>query len=133
MALDAIKRFQPCQLSDAPRGLAGNSLPLEGQYQKEFYRCLFPLLDGHVVMSPEFIIKAGTKGGTIDFLVAQKKWGLELLRDRDRLQQHMERFEPNGQYFTMIKEGKMDQYIVLDFTNKLPQKSRPGNSAVAHL
>jgi hypothetical protein len=45
----------------------------------------------------------------------------------------MERFEPNGQYFNMIKEGKMEQYIVLDFTDKLPQKFRPGNSAIAHL
>lgn len=84
-------------------------------------------------MSPEFMTKAGTNGGTIDFLVAQKKWWLELLRDRDRLLQHMEKSEPNGQYFTMIKEGKMEQYIVLDFTDKPPQKSRPGNSAVAHL
>ncbi|BDD61459.1 hypothetical protein MAP00_006503 [Monascus purpureus] len=25
----------------------------------------------------------------------------------------------------MIKEGKMEQYIVLDFTDKPPQKSRP--------
>ncbi|KAL3468252.1 hypothetical protein BJX64DRAFT_247158 [Aspergillus heterothallicus] len=125
LALDAIKRFQPRQLSDAPRSLTGNSLPLQDQYQKEFYRCLFPLLDGHVVISPEFVIKAGTKGGTIDFLVAQKKWGIELLRDRDRLLQHMQRFERNGQYFSMIEQAKMEQYIVLDFTNNLPQKSHP--------
>ncbi|KAL2832480.1 hypothetical protein BDW59DRAFT_169350 [Aspergillus cavernicola] len=91
LALDAIKSFQPCQLSDAP----------------------------------QYVIKAGTKGGTIDFLVAQKKWGLELLRDRDRLLQHMQRFKQNGQYFSMIEQGKMEQYIVLDFTNKTPQKSHP--------
>jgi len=83
LAIDAIMWFQPRQLSDPRRSLAGNTLPLEDQYQKEFYRCLFTVLDGHVVMSPEFVIKAGTKGGTIDFLVARKKWGLELLRDRE--------------------------------------------------
>ncbi|KAF7586255.1 hypothetical protein BBP40_009192 [Aspergillus hancockii] len=126
LALDAIKHFQPCQLADAPHSLAGNSLSLEDEYLEEFYCCLFPLPDGHVAMSPESVIKTGPKGGTIDFLVAQKKRGLELLRDRDWLQQHIERFEPNRQYFTMIKEGKMDQYIVLDFANKLPQKARPG-------
>ncbi|PLB37564.1 uncharacterized protein BDW47DRAFT_106831 [Aspergillus candidus] len=53
--------------------VAGNLSPLEDQYQKEFYRCLFPILDGHVIMSPEFIIDSGPKGGTIDFLVAGKK------------------------------------------------------------
>ncbi|KAL3433467.1 hypothetical protein BDV09DRAFT_196699 [Aspergillus tetrazonus] len=125
LALDAIRGFQPRQLSDAPRFLTGNISPLEDQYQKEFYRCLFPLLDGHVIMSPEYVIKAGTNGGTIDFLVAQKKWGLELLRDRDRISQHMARFEPGGQYFIMIQNGEMEQYAVLDFTDKLPQKFRP--------
>ena len=102
-------------------------MPLEDQYQKEFYRCLFTILDGHVVTSPEFVIKAGTKGGTIDFLVARKKWGLELLRDRDRLVEHMKRFEPDGQYFSMIQSGGMEQYIVLDFTVTRPTKPRPGN------
>ncbi|KAL4744277.1 hypothetical protein BDW72DRAFT_212891 [Aspergillus terricola var. indicus] len=125
LALVAIRRFQPRQLSDVPRSLTGNTPPLEDQYQKEFHRCLFPLLDGHVIMSPEYVIKAGTNGGIIDFLVAQKKWGLELLRDRDRISQHMARFEPGGQYFTMIQSGKMEQYVVLDFTDKFPQKSRP--------
>ncbi|CBF86953.1 uncharacterized protein ANIA_02486 [Aspergillus nidulans FGSC A4] len=125
LALDAIRDFQPRQLSDAPRSLTGNISPLEDQYQKEFHRCLFPLLDGHVIMSPEYVIKAGTNGGTIDFLVAQKKWGLELLRVRDRISQHVARFEPCGQYSTMIQNEKMEQYAVLDFTDKLPQKFLP--------
>jgi len=98
--------------------LADNSLPLEDQYQKEFYQCILTILDGHVVTSPEFVVKSDTKGGTIDFLVARKKWGLELLRDRDRLVEHMKRFEPGGQYFSMTQSGKMEQYIVLDFTVK---------------
>lgn len=84
-------------------------------------------------MSPEYMIKAGTNGGTIDFLVAQKKWGLELLRDRDRICQHMARFEPGGQYFSMIQNGEMEQYAVLDFTDQPPQEFRPGDSALPHL
>lgn len=133
MAVDAIAHFHPHQLSDAPRSSADDSSPLEDQYQKEFYRCLFPMLDGHVVMSPEYVIKTDTtKGGTIDFLVARKKWGLELLRDRDRLVEHMKRFEPGGQYFSMIQSGNMEQYIVLDFTNILPKKPRPGNTLLAY-
>jgi len=128
LAVDAIMQFRPRQLSDPPRLLAGNTLPLEDQYQKEFYRCLFTILDGHVVTSPEYVVKTGTKGGTIDFLVTRKKWGLELLRDRDHLVEHMERFDPGGQYFNMIQSGDMEQYIVLDFTVARPTKPRPGNT-----
>lgn len=128
LAIRAIRGFRPCQLSDPPRSLAGNTLPLEDQYQKEFYRCLFMLLDGHVVTSPEYVVKPGAKGGTIDFLIAQKKWGLELLRERDRLVEHVKRFEPGGQYFSMIKSGDMEEYIVLDFTVKQPKKPRLGNT-----
>ena len=128
LAIIAIRNFRPRQLSEAPRSFVGDTLPLEDQYQKEFYRCLFTELDGHVVISPEYIVKTGTKGGTIDFLVDWKKWGLELLRDRDRLVGHMRRFEPGGQYFSMIESGDMEQYIVLDFTVKQPTKPRPGNT-----
>ena len=128
LAVDAMMRFRPRQLSDPPRSLAGNTLPLEDQCQKEFYRCLFTILDGHAITSPEFVVKTGTKGGTIDFLIARKKWGLELLRDRDCLAEHMKRFEPGGQYFGMIQSGEMEQYIVLDFTAGQPTKPRPGNT-----
>ena len=133
LAIDAIMRFRPRQLSDPPRSLAGNTSPLEDQYQKEFYRCLFNMLDGHVIVSPEFVVKAGTKGGTIDFLIRRKKWGLELLRDRDRLVEHMKRFEPGGQYFSMIQSGDMEQYIILDFTVTQPTKCRPGNTPLPYL
>ncbi|KAL4782898.1 hypothetical protein BJX76DRAFT_349047 [Aspergillus varians] len=127
LAIDTITHFQPCQLASAPHStaVAGNSSPLEDQYQKEFYRCLFPILDGHFIMSPEFIIKTGPKGGTIDFLIAGKKWGIELLRERDRLVDHMERFEAGGQYYSMMESGEMEQYIVLDFTNTAPKKPHP--------
>ena len=126
MVVDTIKRFGPHRLSDPPRSLLYDTLPLEDQYQKEFYRCLDTLLDGQVVISPEFIAKEGASSGTIDFLLPFKRWGFELLRDRDRLVAHMERFEDGGQYFDLIQSGDMEQYIVLDFTVTQPKKLRPG-------
>ena len=131
LAVDAITQFRPRQLSNPPRSFAGNTLPQVDQYQKEFYRCLFTILDGHFETSPEFVVKKGSKSGTIDFLVAGKKWGLELLRDCDRLVEHMKRFEPGGQYFSMIQSGDMEQYIVLDFTVVRPVKPRPGNTPLS--
>jgi hypothetical protein len=133
LAAEAITRFQPSQLSDAQRSPTGKMLPSEDQYQKEFYRSLFTILDGHVVASPEFVLKTGIKGGTIDFFIASEKWGLELLRERDRLVEHMKRFEPGGQYFSMIQSGEMEQYIVLDFTVGQPRKPHPGNTQTLYL
>lgn len=60
----------------------------------------------HVLISPEFRIKSSTRGGTIDFLVSDKKWGLELLRGRNRLIGHMNRFKPGGQYYSMMASGR---------------------------
>lgn len=49
------------------------------------------ILDGHFILSPEFLIQIGVKSETIDFLIAQQKWGSDLLRDGDRLVEHMQR------------------------------------------
>ena len=74
------------------------------------------------------LVKTGTDGGTIDFFVAQMKWGLELLRGRDHLAEHMTRLETDGQYFNMIETGDVEEYIVLDFTVVPPTIPLPGNT-----
>ncbi|PYI27682.1 hypothetical protein BP00DRAFT_352884 [Aspergillus indologenus CBS 114.80] len=126
MAIDAIRKFDPCQLSGRLRTLNGDSIPIEDQYQKEFYRCLFPLLlEYQIKMAPEYLIKTGVRSGRIDFLIEQKKWGLELLRNSDRIRQHMQRFEEDGPYFTMIKKRLIEDYVVLNFTRNVPQKAYP--------
>jgi hypothetical protein len=81
-------------------------------------------------VSPEFVIKSGPKGGTIDFLIDQKIGGGELLGDSDRLD-HMKRLKSGGQYFSLIESGNMKQYIVLDFTRTPPKRARPGNILLA--
>lgn len=58
LAVDAIMKFNPSQAPD---------------YQQEFFRCLSTIIDGHFVVSPEFMIKPDIKGGPIDFYIAQKK------------------------------------------------------------
>lgn len=124
MATEAIRHFDPHQLSKTAR-------TLKDQYQKEFYRCLFPLLlEYQIAMSPEYLIKktAGLQSGRIDFLVEQKKWGLELMRDGDRITQHMRRFGKDGPYFAMIRDELMDDYIVLNFTQIRPRRKHPGNT-----
>ena len=83
-----------------------------------------------VIVPPEFIVTEGTGGGTIDFFITPNKWGFQLLRDRDRVVEHMERFENGGQCFSMVKSRSMEQYIVLDLTAMQPRKRRPGITAL---
>lgn len=126
LVIDAIRSMNPRHLSDPPRSLSRESLPLEDQYQKEFYRSFYTLVDGNVVISPEYVVKTGKGGGTIDFLLPSEKWGIELLRNRNKVVEHMERFTASGAYHAMIDSDVMKHYIVLDFSTSMPQKSRPG-------
>ena len=72
LAVGAIKCFRSSQLSGPS---TANTLPLEAQYQKEFYRCLFTALESAVIVSPELFVKGGTGDRAIGFFVALKKWG----------------------------------------------------------
>jgi len=45
--------------------------------------------------------------GRIDFRIVGTGWGVELLRDGDRLAEHCRRFEPDGQYKNAIQGGEL--------------------------
>ena len=63
--------------------------------------------------------ECGTPNGRIDFFISSKKWGIELLRNGDRLLAHNDRFI-GGEYGKWIKAQKMDDYIMIDFRSKVP-------------
>ncbi|KIM71678.1 hypothetical protein PILCRDRAFT_8231 [Piloderma croceum F 1598] len=89
----AIRKFIPLHLS-AQRtfGTATRSTP-EAQIQDEFYRACINHTKNCILSFLEF----GNKRGRIDFLIPMKKWGIELLRDGDRLNAHAARFT-TGEY-----------------------------------
>jgi hypothetical protein len=53
-----------------------------------------------------------------------KKWGVEILREGDRLENHSSRFHGQGAYVGM----QFDDYIMLDFRTTTPQVVHPGQS-----
>ena len=125
--IQIINRFSPLNLS-YPRVVGlyyFQSLP-EAQYQDEFYRCCYDLTAGSLTTLSEF----GTADRRVDFYIPSKKWGVELLRDGQQLEQHNNHFSPTGQYG---KNLDIDEYIVLDFRMKKvvrahPRKSIPSRS-----
>ncbi|KAE9392758.1 hypothetical protein BT96DRAFT_979250 [Gymnopus androsaceus JB14] len=72
-------------------------------------------------LSPEFGTEVSTSsknGGRIDFFVGGSKgWGIELLREGDRMPEHVLRFERGGPYFPWIQNGLITHHVVLDFHN----------------
>ena len=91
---------------------AAQSIP-EAQYQDEFYRCAHLHSGGSVATFPEF----GTTRGRADFYMKSKKWAIELLRNGDRLEEHVKRFTQGGKYSHL----DIDDYIVLDCRTTTPK------------
>lgn len=57
LSLAALEQFKPSQMKLSIRGVDGGStdLPLEAQYQDEYYRSLIAITCGNVCISPEFV------------------------------------------------------------------------------
>ncbi|KAG8791597.1 hypothetical protein FRC16_000353 [Serendipita sp. 398] len=118
--------FSPSQLA-IPRKAGPSFIPRppEAQFQDEFYRCSH-LYSGGLVTFPEY----GTAKGRADFYIPTKKWGVELLRDGDRLEKHAGRFSDQGAY---AKTMDFDDYIILDFRTSMPRDKHPGIQGLYHV
>lgn len=102
--------------------------PPEALYQDEYYRAFKSVLGNGAAISSEWTQPGD---GRIDFMVPGPGWGVELLRDGDRLMDHCERFEDGGAYYQWIISGYMKDWIILDCTQKSPRKyrtSRPSDT-----
>jgi hypothetical protein len=95
----------------------GRPRPLEAQYQDEFYRAFNSIVPHGVPISSEWSQKGD---GRIDFWIPQKKWGIELLRDHSRVNEHCDRFKEGGQYYSWIKAGMLKDWIIIDCATSLP-------------
>ena len=117
--------FDPRMLSSERRlGPACIQRPPEAQYPDEFYRCSHKCFRGALVSLPEF----GTKSGRVNFYVKSKRWGIELLRDGDRLAEHLERFSTTGVYGLPLP---IDDHIIMDCRTSRPQKQHPSKCLCA--
>ena len=126
LVVSAIRQFIPSYLFDPPRSEQGSQRLLEDQFQKEVYRTLYQVTDGKLLTSPEYIVKRGKNGGAIDFFLPSPRWGVELVRDGNNIDEHLSRFQTGGQYHSLLVSNKMVDYIVLNFTRKRLVKRRPG-------
>ena len=121
--IDVIRNFKP-QLLSAERRIGPGYVqrPPEAQYQDEFYRSCHKCSKGSLKTFPEF----GTAKGRVDFYIPAKKWGVELLRDGDRLGDHSGRFT-SGAYRGL----PLDKYVILDCSDTRPKIRHPSMCTVS--
>lgn len=91
--------------------------PVESTYQDEFYRVAHEVLGYAMNISSEW---SSGGNGRIDFRLAQVGWGIELLREGDRLKDHCERFNPGGRYATWIQDGSIQDWLIIDCRTSTP-------------
>ncbi|KAL2852518.1 hypothetical protein BJY01DRAFT_91992 [Aspergillus pseudoustus] len=122
LSLEILSKFSRRNLKNTAEGrllsTAENTRPLDAAYQDEFYRCFREVTGGTVEIVSEW---SRTKDGRVDFVIPEKKWAVELLRDGDRLGDHIARFYPEGRYHDWIKDGSILEWAVINCTDRLPQ------------
>ncbi|ODM15257.1 hypothetical protein SI65_09198 [Aspergillus cristatus] len=98
---------------------ASQPRPVEAQYQDEFYRGFVHTAGRGVPISSEW---SRTKDGRVDFYIPEKKWAIELLRDHDKVDEHISRFKDGGKYHPWLKEKMVKDWIIIDCATSFPIK-----------
>jgi hypothetical protein len=116
----ALGKFSPTSLQS--HGKKINRIPgamrPEAQYAYELYRCMYSITGGKCVIHSEY---SYTVEGRIDFFIKSRQWGIECLKDGDRMSNHENRFQGQGAYGSW---GIVCDYIILNFCTKPPKKKR---------
>ena len=120
----AIRKFNPTRLRSREQGVSAGAKwrPVEAQYQDEFYRSCYVLFDKNL-----YLIRMGRFDNCVVeliSLVTSMGWAIECIREGDRLEEHIARFQEGGRYYQWIQSKKIQDYIMLDFRKSRPRKSR---------
>ncbi|PGG99849.1 hypothetical protein AJ79_08401 [Helicocarpus griseus UAMH5409] len=121
LCMRVLENFSKSQLQLGCRGritTSGKQSNPEAQFQDEFYRSLTALVGHGVRISSEW---SRGDDGRIDFRILEPKWGVELLRDGDRLAEHCRRFTPTGTYGNWIQEKHLKDWLILDCRHSDPK------------
>lgn len=94
--------------------------PLEAQYQDEIYRAAYERAGQQIYLSSEW--SPVGLNGRVDFRVKSMNWAIECVREGNRLQEHIARFQKGGRYHRWIQDGSTTEYIIIDFRTSMPPK-----------
>jgi hypothetical protein len=96
--------------------------PKETTYLDEMYRATYEALGKRIYVTSEWSGRDSRK--SVDFMISSRKWGIEILRDSDKIDEHLERFRPGGRYWKCIDNHDMEDWVVLNIGIVKPSKKR---------
>lgn len=130
LAATVLKKFSPRSLSSAAHwGTGGEKIPVEACYQNEFYRVLQTVFGFSSKVISEW---SGGGDCRIDFMVKDPGWGIELLREGERLGEHCQRFVGNGKYTPWIRDGSIRDWLIIDCRTSQPRPYSESTSNLAY-
>lgn len=121
LAKDILGKFSPRNLSTRTLPTLGPGAVVrnpEAVYQDEFYRASAGVLGYAMDVKSEWSPRGS---GRIDFCFGAMKWGIELLREGDRLNEHCERFMKEGIYSSWIQDKLLLDWIIIDCRTTEPR------------
>jgi hypothetical protein len=124
LCFEAISKFSPTLLSPTRPSLRAGAVvpPKEAEYTHELSRACYHILGQNLFLTPEW--RGSSSNGQVDFYIKSVKWAIECVREGDRLDQHIARFQPGGLYYPLIATEEILDYILLDFRTSKPNKNR---------
>ncbi|CAG8717027.1 13004_t:CDS:1, partial [Dentiscutata heterogama] len=97
------------------KGKGENGRLFERVWQMEFYRASLQILPDDIYPSVD-VGKVFRSKGYVDFYINDKRnWAIELLRDREKLNEHKKRVQEVGIYNPILKHTK--QWAIIDIRN----------------
>jgi hypothetical protein len=123
LAISIIKLFKKCTLLECSAARR-DGRPLEATFRDEFYRASYDVL-GDVLLLSEWIGSTGR--GMVDFLLPfGRDWGWELIRDGSKTVEHVDRFDPGGNYYQWLQNNEIKEYYILNFCSSDDKKQKTG-------
>jgi hypothetical protein len=96
--------------------------PRKQNIHTSFLVLAITILGQNLFLTPEW--RGSSSNGQVDFYIKSVKWAIECVREGDRLDQHIARFQPGGLYYPSIATEEILDYILLDFRTSKPNKNR---------
>src|SRR5262249_9421101 len=93
----------------------GTNIPFERAFQMEFYSAAVRCTSKEAIVSVD-VGSLFSSNGSIDFTVriGVNFWGFEILREGDRIQEHIARFGRKGRYSSL----PLTDYCLVDFRRR---------------
>ena len=121
VTVDAVRLFLSSRIRPADEEARASGLPRRaiGDY---FYRCLYRLLSGGAVRSPEFGIEGAPGcGAWWDIWLPQYRFAIEVATVGSDLREIQARFMPGGRYVDWVESGRCSTWAIVYFLFNSPQ------------